>query len=259
MSNSPKILIFDIETSLQLAAIFDLKYNDFISPDSLMSERYVISVAWKWLGENKVHAVSVLDDPKRFSKDQGDDTYVLKAFHKVLMEADAIVAHNGDKFDFPYLKTRMLIKGLPVLPPITTIDTYKVAKSQFRFNSNKLDYLGKLLGIGGKVETPKNLWMDVLRGSKSAIKIMVDYNKRDVTLLENVFMKLRPYIPNYINRELFGGTGCPVCGSHDYQSRGSRFHRAISRMYRRFQCNDCSKWFRSVDNEKSVKPKFRVL
>ena len=31
----PRILIYDIETSLQLAAIFDLKYNDFINPENL--------------------------------------------------------------------------------------------------------------------------------------------------------------------------------------------------------------------------------
>src|SRR5882724_11852296 len=107
-----RTLIYDIETSLQTAAIFDLKYNDYISPENLLSERYVISVCWQWLGESKIHSVSVLDDPSRFSRDPGDDTYVLREFAKVLAQADVIVAHNGDAFDYRYLKTRMLIKGL---------------------------------------------------------------------------------------------------------------------------------------------------
>lgn len=256
MAHSPKVLIYDIETSLQLAAIFDLKYNDYINPDNLMSERYVISSCWQWLGESKIHSVSVLDDPKRFEKDPSDDTHVLTTFYKVLSEADVIVAHNGDAFDFRYLKTRMLIKGLPVLPPIASIDTYKVVKSQFKFNANRLDYVGKVLGVGGKADTPKGLWLDALRGSKKAIKLMVEYNKRDVTLLRDVFLKLRPFIPNHLNRELFGGAGCPRCGSVKVQSRG--VHRAITKIYQRFQCQSCLGWFRLLKSEKGS-TQFRVL
>jgi hypothetical protein len=252
-----RTLIYDIETSLQTAAIFDLKYNDYINPENLLTERYVISVCWQWLGESKIHSVSVLDDPSRFSKDPGDDTHVLKEFHKVLSEADCLVAHNGDAFDLRYLKTRMLIKGLPALPPITSVDTYKIVKSNFKFNANRLDYVGKILGVGGKKSTPKGLWLDVLRGSKKAIQTMVDYNKRDVTLLKDVFMKLVPYIPNHLNRELFGGEGCPRCGSLKIQKRG--IHKAISRTYQRFQCQACTGWFRSVVNDKAVKPRYRVL
>jgi hypothetical protein len=86
---------------------------------------------------------------------------------------------------------------------------------------------------------------------------MVDYNKRDVTLLKDVFMKLVPYIPNHLNRELFGGEGCPRCGSLKIQKRG--IHKAISRTYQRFQCQACTGWFRSVVNDKAVKPRYRVL
>lgn len=255
--NSPRILIYDIETSLQLVSVFQLKYNDFIDPDSIIQERHVISVCYKWLGESKVYSISLLDDPKRFAKNPHDDKYVLEEFHKVLSVADCVITHNGDQFDYKYLKTRMLVHGLPVLPPVTSIDTYKVAKQQLLFNSNRLDYLGKLLGLGGKKSTPKGLWLRVLNGDKEAIKTMVDYNKRDVTLLEAVFKKLQPYVQNHLNRQLFGKTGCPRCGSNKVQSRG--VHRAISRVYRRFQCQKCAGWFRAVLNEKDVKPTSRVL
>ncbi len=256
-SPSPRVLIYDIETSLQLAAIFDLRNQDWINPDNLITERHVISVCYKWLGEKTIHSISLLDDPKRFAKDPHDDTYVVTQFHKVLGEADVIVAHNGNAFDYKYLKTRMLVHDLPALPPVTLIDTYLVAKQQFKFNSNRLNYLGKLLGVGGKAVTPNGLWLDVLKGDRKAINIMVAYNKRDVTLLEDVFLKLRPYMPSHINRELFGFVGCPRCGSKKIQSRG--LHRAISRVYRRWQCQDCSGWFRSVENVKMIKPQFRVL
>ena len=253
---NPRILLYDIETSLQLVSVFQLKYNDFINPDNIVQERHVISVCYKWLGEKKTHDISLLDDPKRFTKDPHDDKYVVNEFHKVLMEADCIVAHNGDQFDYKYLKTRMLLHGLPTLPPVTSIDTYKVAKQQFLFNSNRLDYLGKFLGFNGKKTTPKGLWLKVLNGDRSAIKVMVDYNKRDVILLEKVFMKLRPYIPNHVNREIYGQIGCPRCGSKKVQSRG--FHRAITKTYRRYCCNTCGGWFRDLKGEKQS-TKTRVL
>lgn len=252
----PKILIYDIETTHNILASFSLR-EDYVPHTNIIAERFIVCASWQWLGEKKVHAVSVLDDPKRFAKDPRDDRHVVETLHKVMSEADVIVAHNGDSFDKKTINTRILFHGLKALPPVASIDTYKVARANFRMNSNKLDYLGSFLGLGRKKSTPPDLWLKVLFGDRKSIKIMVDYNKRDVTLLRDVFKKLIPYIPNHLNRELFGGTGCPVCGSTHYQSRG--VHRAISRVYRRFQCQDCGKWFRENTNDKTVKPKFRIL
>jgi hypothetical protein len=257
MAKSPKVLFYDLETSLQLVAVFQLKNQDWIQPDSLITERYIISGAWKWQGEERVHSVSVLDFPKSFAKDHTNDKYVVETLHGILSQADVIVAHNGDQFDLKYLETRILYHGLSPLPPITSIDTYKVAKSRFLFNANRLDYLGNFLKVGRKKETTSGLWMRVLKGDKAAIKEMVTYNEQDVLLLERVFLKLRPYIANHINRELLGGSGCPRCGSLKIQSRG--VHRAISRVYRKFQCQGCGGWFRSVFNEKGVKVSRRVI
>jgi len=257
IDKKPRVLFWDIETSLQPVAVFQLAGNDWINPENVLSERHLVSACWKWAGETKVHAVSLLDDPKRFAKDQHDDKHICQVLHAVLMEADILVHHNGDSFDLRYVKTRMLFHGLPALPPINTIDTYKVIKQQFMLNSNKLDYAGKLLGVGRKIHTEHGLWLRVLNGEKKAIRDMVEYNKQDVLLLERVFNKLQPYIPNHVNRELFGETGCPRCGSRKIQSRG--FHRAISRVYRRFQCVACGGWFRTVVNEKTIRPANRIL
>lgn len=251
-----KALLYDIETSLQPVAVFQLTNNDFIKPENILGERHLISMAWNWLGEKKIHSVSLLDDPARFHKNPHDDTYVIKKIHEVMSEADVLIGHNSDNFDKKYIDTRILFNKLPALPPINSIDTYKVAKTRLLLNSNSLNYLGKFLGVGGKKSTPPGLWLDVLRGDKDAIRKMVDYNKRDVELLKDVFIKLRPYIANYINRELFGGVGCPRCGSKKVQSRG--FHRAISRVYRRWQCQSCAGWFRSTKAEPNSS-KFRIL
>jgi len=260
----PRILWYDIETSLQTAAIFQLGGNDWIRPENLLTERYVISICWQWAGESKIHSVSLLDDPNRFAKDPTDDYYVLETFHKIYSQADCTVAHYGDSFDKKYVMTRMLKHGLEPLPPIPTVDTKKVCKQQFYFNSNSLDYVGKFLGLGGKINTPSGLWLTILKEGNNkeavkAIKTMVEYNKRDVALLRDVYNKLLPYIPNRLNRELFGQTvGCPTCGSNKVQSRG--FQHAITRTYRRFQCQGkCKGWFRILKTDKGSSTKHRVL
>lgn len=242
----PKVLIYDIETTHNLAAIFRL-FEDYTSHENILRERYIVSVAWKWLGEKQVNAVSVLDKPSLYRKDPHNDAFVIETFDRILEEADVIVAHNGDAYDIKFLEGRRLFHGLSPLPPQTTIDTLKIAKSRFYLNSNKLDYLARYLGLGKKVRTDNEWWLDIVQGGPkavAAIKKMVHYNKIDVELLEKVFLKLRPYCANHINRELVGGDGCPRCGSHRFQSRG--VHRAISRVYQRFQCNDCGGWWRSV-------------
>jgi RNase H-like protein len=223
--------------------------EEYIQPENIMQERYIVCAAWKELSEKRVHAVSVLDDPKLYKKDPHNDLFVLKTLHKVLSEADVIVAHNGDSYDLRFTEARMLIQGLDPLPPITKIDTLKVAKNRFLFNANKLDYLGHVLGVGRKKKTSGGLWLRIMNGDAAAIKEIVAYNKQDVLLLERVFLKLRPYMDRYLSRGLFGKTGCPRCGSKHVQSRG--IHKAITRVYQRFQCQACGGWFRAMKNNEN--------
>jgi DNA polymerase elongation subunit (family B) len=253
----PRVLFYDIETSLQLAAIFSLAHNDYIQPESLVSERYIICAAWRWEGEKEIQTVSVLDDPKRFKKNHQDDYHVTKTLRAVLAEADTIVAHNGDSFDKRYVDTRILVHGFDPLPPVNSVDTYKVAKSKFYLNSNKLDYIGKLLGVGQKSKTSHGLWLRVLQGDADAVREMEKYNKQDVVLLENVYSKLRPYINTQLSREFFGEEGCPRCGSQKIQSRGT--HKAITKEYHRWQCQDCGGWFRTLRGDTGTTTKYRVL
>lgn len=242
-------LFWDIETSLQPVAVFQLAHNDWIDPSSILEERYVICASWKWAGQSKVHSVSVLDDAKRYAANPHDDRHVIETLHQVLGQADVLVHHNGDSFDKRYIDTRILALGLDPLPPIPTVDTYKVAKTKFLFNSNKLDYIGQFLGVGQKLKTTPGLWMQVMKGVKTAIKEMVAYNKQDVLLLEKVYEALKPYLP-LPARELYGESGCPRCGSAHLQSRG--LHKALTKTYKRFQCQSCRGWFRQALPDKGT-------
>jgi hypothetical protein len=104
-----------------------------------------------------------------------------------------------------------------------------------------------------------------MNGDAEAVREMVVYNQQDVVLLEEVFHKLKPYCTNLLNLALVvpedpdGPVCCPRtgCGSTKVQSRG--VHKAITRVYRRFQCMTCGGWFRSATNEKDIKPSTKVL
>jgi hypothetical protein len=255
-SKGPNVLFWDIETAQNLVALFSLMHNDYVDPSNIIRERYMISAAWLWNDESKVHSVSVLDDPKRYDKNPHDDYHVVKTLYDVLSQADVIIGHNADSYDKKWLDTRALVHGLKPLPPITSIDTLKVAKKRFALNSNKLDYIAKLLRVGEKIPTTPGLWLRVLAGDKKAIREMVTYNRHDVEVTRSVFKKLQPYCDSHINRELFGKTGCPRCGSTKVQSRG--VHRAITKTYQRFCCNDCGGWFRELRSE-NKSTKYRVI
>lgn len=262
VKHEPRILLWDIETTHNKIAAFRL-LNEFMIPhDNILEERYIVCASWMWLGDkdSQVQAVSTLDDPKRFKKDITDDYAVVSKLHQVISQADVIVGHNGDHYDTKFAETRMIKQGLSPLHPVTSIDTLKIARNRFMFNSNKLDYLGQFLGLGKKIHTDNELWLKVLDGDPAAIKEMVVYNKQDVLLLRDVFLKLRPYMPNHINRQLFGNDeagACPRCGSRHIQARGRKV--AISNVYNQFQCQECGGWFREKTADKKVKTTLRIL
>lgn len=255
----PRIVLWDIETVQNLVATFTLWERSGLSLPhrNVLQERYIVCASWKDLNEKRVHSVSVLDDPKRYRKNPFDDQHVVETLHEVLAEADVIVAHNGDQYDTKFTEGRILYHGLSPLPPLTKIDTKTVAKNRFNLNSNRLDYLGLYLGVGKKKEIDPQRWLDILsQGPKAveAIREMVRYNKQDILLLEKVFHKLRPYVPNHVNRQLFGEfEGCPRCGSRKVQSRqGREYHRTTTRVYPKFQCQECGGWFRDKTFIKDV-------
>lgn len=254
--HAPKVLIYDLETTHNILAKFDLK-EEYTSHLNIIQERYIVTASWKWYGEDRIHGVSVLDDPKRFKKNTGDDYYVVKTLVDLFNEADVLVAHNGNAFDNKYVPTRALYHGFKPTPPVAQLDTCTFARSKFLFNSNRLDYLARFLKIGGKMDTPSGLWLKALKGDRSAIKTMLEYNKVDVKILDAVFTKLLPYMSNAFNRELFGGTGCPRCGSRKVQHRGT--HHAISRTYQRLQCQTCGGWFKEAKPVGKHATKYRVI
>jgi DNA polymerase elongation subunit (family B) len=258
----PKILFWDLETSHNIVASFTLR-PEYINHDNILQERSIICGAWKWQGSKKIDAIAVTDFPS-FKTSRHEDKEVLLKLVEVINEADAIVAHNGDRFDWKYLKTRCLINGIETPKQPILIDTLKVARRHFNFNSNRLDYIGQVLGVGCKIKTSNEMWLAIADSrvpeddAREFVRKMVKYNKQDVKLLEEVFNKLLPFISNLPNHNLMHDSPvllCPRCGSDHIQKRGLRLTQTGKTQA--YQCCDCAGWFqdkRSVDttNYKSI-------
>lgn len=244
VNKKPRILIWDIESSFNAVLAFQLRQDGYIPHQNIIQERHLYCIGYKWFGERQIHSISILDDPKRFKKDHHDDYYVVSEFRKVLEEADIQVYHHGNKFDMPMFNARMAFHGFPPLPKLATIDTKQVASKHFKFNSNRLDYLGKFLGYKGKMENPSDLWIDAYHGDVTAIKHMVKYCKQDIDITEFVYKTLAPFMRvQNVNMNMFlEGARCPstACGSTNLQWRG--YNRTRTNKYRRFQCNECGAW-----------------
>lgn len=240
------ILLLDIETSPNTAHIWGL-YNQNIGITQLMESSYVLCWAAKWLGEEEIMYSSVYDtSPKK----------MLRKIHNLLDEADAVIHYNGTRFDIPTLNKEFLLNKMPPPTPYKQIDLLKIARNQFKFPSNKLDYVAKALGVGQKIRHPGHeLWVRCMNGDAEAWAIMEEYNKHDVRILEQVYYKLLPWIKNHPNQGLHTGNAvCPNCGGEHYQARGYALTKTMK--YQRYQCKDCGTWFRNILAEKTVKPKF---
>lgn len=202
--------------------------------------------AAKWYGEKGSFFESVHKTTRK---------RMIGKIHRLMDEADAIVHYNGKKFDIPTLNKEILLLGLSPPSPAKQIDLLQTARSQFRFPSNKLDYIAQQLGLGKKVDhVGHQLWIDCMNGDKKAWGIMEKYNRHDVTLLERVYDKLLPWIKNHPNRGAYEDCKCPACGSGRSQSRGYAVTKTTK--YRRFQCLDCGSWFRSVKQANTRKPEY---
>lgn len=247
-SSNPKILTWDVETSLMTTTIFHLqrKYKNFIPYHQILDHWHMLCICWKWNHEKSVKSVSLLDDAERWKQDPTDDYHVVKTIADVIREADILVHHNGDKFDLKMLNTRLIYHKLPPLPNIPTIDTLKKVRQVADFPSNSLDSLGEFLGEGRKVSFNGNkydLWHECLiQRSETAMKKMVKYCKQDVALNERIYLRLRPYMKTHPNIASVLTENCPKCNSEHTHISKTRITAAGIRKVQR-QCNNCGSYF----------------
>lgn len=224
-----KVLFLDIETRPALAYIWR-PYDENVGVEQVVHPGGMICFAAKYLGEKETFF---------FSEWTHSRSEMVRAARDLLNEAGAVVTYNGDRFDLPKLHGEFILDGLAPPAPVTSIDVIKTVK-KFGFLMNRLAFIGPLLKVGGKVKHEGfSLWTKVMGGDEKAQKKMEKYNIQDVVLLEDLYLKIRPFIKDHPH---LGETAhaCGACGSNDVQLRGYR--RTKSFKIQRMQCKDCGSW-----------------
>jgi len=214
-----------------------------VSINQILESTEVLCFGARWYGQKKVIFKSVHHHGKE---------EMLKELHALMDEADVMCGWNSAAFDHKHIKREFLEAGMMPPSPSKDLDLMRVVKSQFKFPSNKLDYVAQKLGVGAKVQhSGFELWIDCMAGKEAAWKEMKKYQIQDVNLLIDLYEKLKPWIKNHPNNPLHGlqEEGCVVCGSSNLQRRG--YETTATARYQRLQCQDCGKWMRSAKKEGS--------
>ena len=239
----PKVLLFDIETLPLSVYVWGLKHNDYISSDNIITDWSLSCWSAKWLLEPEMFGAVVTPQEAR---DRNDER-ILKPLWKLINRADVVVGQNSNKFDIKKINTRFLYYGMGDTMPFVSLDTLTASRQKFDFSSYKLDYMNKYLHIDGKSEVDMEDFRACARGDKKALAKMFQYNKWDVQILEEFYMRVRSYIkhPNFAAwsdkvTELEDGEElCSVCQGVVTVMSGTWVSPA-GVTYEAFRCPHCS-------------------
>ena len=234
-----KLLTLDIETRPNLAWVWSI-WNQNIGINQIDESCEMICWSAKWVGKHKIHFRSVHHDGQ---------VPMVTDLWDLLNEADAVIHYNGRSFDIPHINREFLLLEMVPPSPYKQIDLLRAVKKQFRFTSNKLEYIARELGIGEKLQHEGfDLWKRCMADEESAWKLMRQYNINDTALTEVLYERLLPWIPGIPSRAAHAQEHiCVACGSKNIEERGWAYTQQSR--YKRWVCRDCGKWSRETRGE----------
>lgn len=203
----------------------------------------ILCAGFKEVGKGKAEVIGILDY-------MGEDKDLIRAEKRMLkditarlLDSDVWLTHYGTWFDVPFVNTRLLYHGLPIVPAnYAHIDTWKISRNRLKLRSNRLVTISEFLGTDEHKNAIKpEQWLRALGGHEPSMRYIIEHCRRDVVVLEEVYERLKPLVLDHPNRGLIDGRGgCSVCGSKKLQRRG--FHVTRTRKYQRLQCQSCGAW-----------------
>lgn len=233
---TPRALVYDIETSRATAKLW-WTGKQFVNYKQIVEEPKIISIAWKWIGEDKVEYLT-------WDKEHNDEK-MLKKFLKVYNSADLIIGQNNDKFDNRWINARAAKFNLDVNVFVKSFDIMKQTKRLFRLLSYSMDAITKFLGVVHKQGHEGMLMWDMIEDGtkeqqKEYLQKMVDYNIGDIVATEAMYLRLRKYMGHKIHYGTLQGKPkytCPNCGG-DHIEEVSHTSTAAGTLQHIMKCKD---------------------
>jgi hypothetical protein len=253
-SQMPRVAVIDLETLPAEVYTFGL-YDQNIGIEQVISEVGFLSWAGKFLNESEVYS-DILTSREAKIK---DDKRITRSCWNFLNGCDILVGHNLCGFDIKLINTFFLKYNLPPLK-FVLVDTLLIARNNFRFSSNKLDFINTQLGIRNKDSNEGfKLWRECHQGKQESLDAMLRYNVGDIFCTEMLFYKIRPYIKN-MNVALYNeieSYQCPVCGSEELSNEG--YYYTSAGCYESVRCSNCKCVSRKKNNLLTKRKKKSLL
>ena len=133
---------------------------------------------------------------------RGNDRQIVRLINQLIRRHDVIVAHNGAKFDLPFLRTRALRWGLRPLMEPKIVDPLQIAWRKLKLRSNRLGSISDHLGIKDR-KTPLDMsvWADAtLNGTRRSMNLIVKHCIADIKVLAGVLEHVKPFIKVFDER-----------------------------------------------------------
>jgi len=233
-----KVLVIDIETSPNIVYTWGL-FQQNVAINQIIESGRVLCFAAKWHGDSGTVFYG--------ENQRGGHERVIRAAHRLLCEADAVVGWNSNRFDIRWLNQAFFRYGLRRPAGYKAVDLMRAQKKHRFLASNKLDYAARHLGLGGKVDTGGfQLWRDCLAGDRKAWGQMEKYNREDVELADKILSRMLSggWVQGLPNMSVHNGDCCPACGSEKLKADGH--YQTQTRRYQQWVCLDCGSPSRSV-------------
>ena len=119
---------------------------------------------------------------------------MLRSLLDALNDYDVLIAHNGLKFDLPFIRTRIAKWNLPALPEKKLVDPVQLARNKLRMSYNSLDKLASFLNVNSKTDVDANAWLRAaLDGDRKAMDYIIEHCIEDVLTLERIVDAVKSY------------------------------------------------------------------
>lgn len=259
MNSDARIMVYDIETSRVQANVW-WTGKQYIGYNQLATEPSMISVAWKWLGEDEVFTLA-------WDKNHDDKT-MLEEFLKEYNSADMVIGQNNDRFDNRWINARAMKHGLFVNVYVKSFDIMKQTKKLFRIPSYSMAYISKFLGVTQKQSHEGILMWEMIENGtpeqqEEYLSKMIEYNIGDIVTTEEMYFRLRKYMGHKVHFGVFNGGekySCPNCGSTNVELTRTTYTTAgtIQHIMRCLD-DDCQYKISNRDYMKFLEDKFNGI
>jgi len=155
----------------------------------------MLSYCIKERGKDKIYCDTIT---KRDIDKKVLDKRLTKNCINDMRKFDVVMGYYSTKFDIPFIRSRAMYWNLdfPLYGELKHKDIYYMVRNKMCLNSNRLEVACNHLGIEGKTKLDGKVWILASAGDKKSLDYVLEHNRFDVLILEQLHDKIKDYVRN---------------------------------------------------------------